>query len=138
MHFFGTLTGLMNLISFQLLGSFIFVYAYDRSDKDIFNISAVKEKFLERWDTKKDDFRRSAFGKSLLFLLYTWKFMPPMVLILLRSDGKKGQVYQEIMIVTASIAVATAYSALVSLGLFSLPGCFRFCAKHIANLFGSP
>lgn len=117
----------------------MFVYVYDRSGKDIFNIPAAKAKFAEKWKWKnRYSYReRSVVGKVFLFLLYTWKFMPPMVLLLLRKDNRKGHVVQEIATILASIAGATTYSALVALGIFSLPIAYSFIKHLFCSLFVS-
>lgn len=110
----------------QLVGSFTFVYIYDRSGRDIFNIPRAKAKFEVKWNWKDEEHHRSLVGKVLIFLFYTWKFMPPMVLLLMRKDSRKGNALVEIVILLFGIAGATMYSALISLGVFSLPKLWSY------------
>ena len=117
------LPGITGLVILQVAVSFIFISAYDQVGGDVLEISTTAGAISKSWQ----GFREKTFGHKLLlpdsvswmikFALFSWQFSPPVVVLLMRKDERKGSPRIESAMIIASTAIATAWWGFYSLAV---------------------
>lgn len=122
----GALRAVPSLFCMQFLVSVVCWFMYDYIGKDIIGLSSIKMRLEEqgrkvrkrfpRWGRFLDRYRKVA--RALEFAFFSWQFIPPLALLCLRKEGKKGDTTTEIGMLCGSSAFATVIWTGYSVGLF--------------------
>jgi hypothetical protein len=85
---YGTVRGAMLLFGLLFFASVTFIVVYDVIGKDLFGVVTIRQKCLSRIGSLKCF--NPVFVWVMEFVLFTWQFLPPFVLLLLRKVDAPG------------------------------------------------
>lgn len=92
---YGVVCGALRLFVLLFIASVVFVIIYDAIGKDLFGIDTVRQKYLSRIERFLGRMMKIAgVGKDgwvIEFVLFTWQFLPPIVLLLMRKVDAPGR-----------------------------------------------
>ncbi len=111
------------LFTIQFICSLVVINWFDKNVVELFGIDQIKKAISEKTGSKlKTGFTFTNFS---IFTVYTWQFVPPIALLLMRPGGIKWSRGREVLM----LAYGSLFLTVFWLGLFS--PIMLFICEHL-------